>query len=728
MTFVSIIIPFNISERYLKDCLDSIYDQNLDDSEVILILNGLSEDLSNLLGEFENKLNLIVKTFDEELNVSEARNEGLKIADGKYVYFIDSDDYLYKDALLKLVDVAKKTDSDFINGERYSTPFIRDRFEEELKKPSRDPLKKGDLSDAEFSFKLLVGQKTNSQEVVSILHALIKRDAFKDFRFDENKRYFSDYDFFKEGITNLKTFVGVEDAIYAKRNRDDSIHTPSLNQEPKTDSFLLYLEEYEKLASKLDELNDETYNILKDEIAASYLKYYLRNFSRFYKYNGGKWRKKYFFPFQKVSKDFKLDGLSFLEKQEVKALQNFKIKKLNYLINYRYNVKKLKKITSSSMQFKFFIYEKIYNKRPVKDNKILFISFFGKFYADSPKYLYEYLYENYNDKFEFVWVIDDKKTEIPGNPKKVKRFSLAYFKELAESKYWVTNSRQYIKLKKKKDQEIVSSWHGTPLKKLGYDIGNVYSKDPYTKDLYRRVARKWKYLLSPSQFVTDKYRSAFEYKGEIIQEGYPRNDNLYNASQSYIESIKNKLNIPKDKKVVLYAPTWRDDKVIDTGGIEFKLELDLDLMQEQLGDEYVVLIKVHYFVASKLNLEPYKGFVYDVSDYDDIADLYLISDIMITDYSSVFFDYANLKRPILFFTFDLDSYENVLRGFYIDIRHDLPGPLLFTTEEIIDSIKNIDKVNLEYQDKYEEFYSRFCYIDDGNASKRITDKIWGDKL
>ena len=118
------------------------------------------------------------------------------------------------------------------------------------------------------------------------------------------------------------------------------------------------------------------------------------------------------------------------------------------------------------------------------------------------------------------------------------------------------------------------------------------------------------------------------------------------------------------------------------------------------------------------------GFAFDVSKYEDIAELYLISDILITDYSSVFFDYANLKRPILFYTYDLDKYSDMLRGFYLDIYNDVPGPLLFTTEEIIDSIQNIERIQKEYHEKYEEFYNRFCYVDDGNSSKRIVEKIW----
>lgn len=719
MTFISIIIPFNKSKRYLKDCLESLDEQNLVDEEVILILNGNQEDLDDLLDEYSSKLNLIVKSFDEEIGVARARNEGLKIAGGEYIYFIDSDDYLYPNALSNLINVAHKTGADFINGERINSPFIKDRAGENLEKKNKAPLDKGKLSDEEYSFRLLVGEKTNNQEVLSVLHALIKRDKIIDYRFDENKRYNSDYDYFKDNASELKTFIGVEDSLYAKRTRDDPVNLPSLNQESKPDPFLDYANAY------LDVSKSIKNHPLKSVMAHKYFKYYYNNFAaNFLNHPNKKWRNHNYKIMREISQDFDLKRLSFKQKQEVKALQNNKVKLLKGFIKPRLIYKKLKKAVSSTNNFKIAIYTRFYNRKEVIDNQIIFESFGGKFYADSPRYLYEYLYNNFKDDFKFVWVMDDTNFKIPGNPKIVKRLSLDFYKEIARSKYWVTNGRQSLKLKKRKSQKIVSTWHGTPLKKLGFDIDNTYAKDPNTKKLYRRTSKQWDYLISPSQYVTDILRSCFTYDGEILQEGYPRNDILYNAGENQINQIKKDLNIPDDKKVILYAPTWRDDKFYQEGGVEFKLEFDLDALKESLGDEYVILIKTHYFIADQLDLSKYEGFAFDVCRYNDIAELYLISDILITDYSSVFFDFANLKRPILFFTYDLDRYENVLRGFYIDIRTEVPGPLVFTTEEIIDRIIHIVELNEEFKERYDEFYNRFCYIDDGDASKRIVQKIW----
>ena len=190
---------------------------------------------------------------------------------------------------------------------------------------------------------------------------------------------------------------------------------------------------------------------------------------------------------------------------------------------------------------------------------------------------------------------------------------------------------------------------------------------------------------------------------------------------------KKEIGVPLDKKVVLYAPTWRDDEFYSRGKYKFTLQLNLEKMKEELGDDYIVLLRMHYFIASQMDISEFEGFAYDFSNYDDIAELYLVSDILITDYSSVFFDYANLKRPILYYTYDLEKYRDTLRGFYIDIETEVPGPLLRSTDEVIDAIKNINDIRDRYQGRYEAFYNRFCHWDDGKATKKTIEQVFGNE-
>ena len=158
-------------------------------------------------------------------------------------------------------------------------------------------------------------------------------------------------------------------------------------------------------------------------------------------------------------------------------------------------------------------------------------------------------------------------------------------------------------------------------------------------------------------------------------------------------------------------------------GYTYDLEIDFNSLKKKFSKDYVILFKPHYFIANKIDLTKYKGFVYNVANYDEINDIYLVSDLLITDYSSVFFDYANLKRPIIFYMYDYDDYKNNLRDFYISLD-ELPGPITKTQKELENYISNINKYSLEYKDKYKKFNDKYNYLDDGNASERVISSIF----
>ena len=255
----------------------------------------------------------------------------------------------------------------------------------------------------------------------------------------------------------------------------------------------------------------------------------------------------------------------------------------------------------------------------------------------------------------------------------------------------------------------------TPLKRLAFDQEEVTAASPTYKAQFYRQKQEWDYLIAANRFSSDIFKSCFMYtNGKMLEIGYPRNDLMYADNKDEIaKNLREKLGIPNDKKTILYAPTWRDDEYYGKGQYKFKLKLDLELMKQYLGDKYVVLLRTHHYIADKIDVTGLEDFAFNLSKYDDITEIYLISDICITDYSSVFFDFANLKRPMLFYTYDIDKYRDVLRGFYIDMEKELPGPLVYSTQEVIDTIINIDEMNAKYEERYQQFYDRFCSIDDG---------------
>lgn len=368
----------------------------------------------------------------------------------------------------------------------------------------------------------------------------------------------------------------------------------------------------------------------------------------------------------------------------------------------------------------------------VDDKLVVFEAYQGRNYACSPKEIYLSLLEDNNYKdYKFIWCFKDHDKKIDGPAKIVKCKSKEYYKSFAKAKYWIVNSLIEEAITPKSNQIFLQCWHGTPLKRLRHDIEHdgVFNDVKEIRKRNDKDTKRFTYFISPSKFCTEKFTSAFNLKklnkeNIIIEEGYPRNDFLFKYTDKDVIELKEELKLPKDKKVILYAPTFRDNQHTSGVGYTYKLGLDLDKLMKELKDEYIILFRTHYFVANSINLEKYKGFIYDVSTYDDVSRLYVVSDMLITDYSSVFFDFANLKKPMLFYMYDLDEYKNKLRDFYIDLK-ELPGPIIEKEENLIKEIKNYDEN--KYSDKYKKFNKKFNYLDDANASKRVINKVFANK-
>ena len=368
----------------------------------------------------------------------------------------------------------------------------------------------------------------------------------------------------------------------------------------------------------------------------------------------------------------------------------------------------------------------------IDDKLVYFQTFSGRGYSDSPKAMYEYMRKapEYKD-YKFVWsfrepekhreLLEDGRTEL------VKFRTRADNIALRKAKYWIANYRMLDYQHPRKGQIYVQCWHGTPLKRLGYDIDasdNAMNSIGEIREKYRTDAKKFSYLLSPSPFASEKFATAWDLNSthqthKIIEEGYPRNDRLINAGDEERTGIRKKLGVD-DKKVILYAPTWRDNQHISGEGYSYKTEVDFDRLKEALGDRCVILFRAHYLVANSFDFDRYDGFVRDVSSYDDINDLYLASDLLITDYSSVFFDYSNLERPVIFYMYDLDQYEHEMRGFYLSLD-ELPGPIVKDEDKLIEEIEK--SKNWTADEKYLEFNRRFNPHEDGKASARVLARI-----
>ncbi|WP_347321018.1 CDP-glycerol glycerophosphotransferase family protein [Rossellomorea sp. RS05] len=371
----------------------------------------------------------------------------------------------------------------------------------------------------------------------------------------------------------------------------------------------------------------------------------------------------------------------------------------------------------------------LFGKLPAKKKQVVFESFLGKQYSCNPRAIYEYMLEHYPE-YDMYWSIDPRSAGVFKGKglKTINRFSIPWLFKMARSKYWVSNSRLPLWIPKPKHTTYLQTWHGTPLKRLAADMDQVLMPGTNTEKYKRNFlneSSRWDYLISPNRYSSEIFARAFGFEKDMIESGYPRNDFLHNANNAEtMNSLKERLDLPLDKKVILYAPTWRDNEFYARGKYKFNLKLELDKMQEELGDEYIVLLRMHYLIAENLDITPFAGFAYDVSHHTDISELYLISDLLITDYSSVFFDYANLGRPMIFYVYDIENYRDTLRGFYFDFEAQAPGPLVKTTEDVIRHIQHPDPAS---QANFDAFYQKFCYLEDGEASKRVVEKVFKTK-
>lgn len=374
---------------------------------------------------------------------------------------------------------------------------------------------------------------------------------------------------------------------------------------------------------------------------------------------------------------------------------------------------------------------RLFSLLPILPNVYIFESQYGGRFDDNPKAVYDYLVKQNDPQNKLFWsiryrdrnIVEGKDIDV------LYRFSLRWLYYMARANFWIINARMPQWLPKRKGTKYVQTWHGTPLKKLALDM-DTFGMPGSDLESYKRnflaETQKWDYLVAPNPYSKEIFKSCFAFEKEFIESGYPRNDVLYQKNNAKdIQAIKERLGLPLDKKVILYAPTWRDDYYIAQGKYKFHIPFDTEQLKALLGEEAVFIFRAHYLVAESLDGIADGKQIFNFSVKEDISELYLVSDLLITDYSSVFFDYANLKRPMLFYAYDYEHYRDDLRGFYFDLEKDAPGP--FVTEEKVfyNELKTfIEKGNFVGEEtNLNQFHARFCQWEDGTAAAKLIKKI-----
>ncbi|MCD8835799.1 bifunctional glycosyltransferase family 2 protein/CDP-glycerol:glycerophosphate glycerophosphotransferase [Mammaliicoccus sciuri] len=715
MNELTIIITYYNKEDYILDCIGSIQNQRNQNFDLIIVNDGSTDSSKRLVNEAINNYDKNVNHINLDRNYGHAyaRNIALENVETKYFMFLDADDQLASYSVEYYLSKINGLDGLIGPINKFS-----------LKKPqyvNKDKIRIDYLTKDNNPNSFL---RKNT-----VCNILFKTSIVKahNIRFNEDLKIYIDTSFTLEYIKYVERFVRLRNFPFYFRGE---IYDPFEGNTLSDQDFIFTFEDY--VNSYLDSIkrtnNKEILNFLSQKMKLEIKKGFdpsLRDINIRYSVLEK--------PLINIVKTLKWNIIKdgkILYKLELLFLSMDDIENAKYINNIRSVSRHVKNIVQNNKMKNRSKYQLLDKEEAVNNETIVFESFGGKNYSDSPKYIYEYMQKHY-PKLNYIWVFKNpNQNVITGNAVKVKKGSKEYYDAYSKAKFWVTNARLPLYLNKKDNQIYIQTWHGTPLKRLANDMKIVRmpgtTTPKYKKNFYAETSR-WDYLISPNRYSTNIFKTAFWMdENRTIEIGYPRNDILVNRSndQEYIEKLKKELNIPKGKKIIMYAPTWRDDEFVKKGKYLFDLKINLENLQKELGDEFVILLRMHYLISNALDLSGYEDFAIDVSNYNDISELYLISDALITDYSSVMFDFGILKRPQYFFAYDIEKYDKGLRGFYMDYMNDLPGEIITDEFKLAEELKDIDKHKEKYKDKIERFYDKFCSIEKGQSSKIIGDFIY----
>lgn len=339
---------------------------------------------------------------------------------------------------------------------------------------------------------------------------------------------------------------------------------------------------------------------------------------------------------------------------------------------------------------KFYkLYNFISKWQKINEKKIVFVSYYGAGYGDNPKAIADYIIEN-NLNFELVWLLDTNKNDgldMPKEVKKVKYGSIRSLYELSTAKVWVDNCRKQYFPKKKKGQIYIQTWHGSlALKKIEADAPslpiqyvNMAKNDSSVIDV----------ILSGCEFKTNVYKNSFWYSGEVLNIGTPRADVFFNE-EKILQNKKKVLdfyNLEDDVKILMYAPTFRQSHNLDIYKLDYsKLE---NTLVNKFGGKWKIIVRLHPNIAHLADELQLPNTVLNVTSYKDMQELLCASDIVVTDYSGLMFDFYIMNRPLFLFCTDLEEYTSKDRELYFDFK-ELPFDLAKSNGELCDRIKEFD--------------------------------------
>ena len=739
---VTVIVPVYKTEKYLKKCIDSILRQTYTELQILLIDDG-SPDKCGMICDTYKEMDPRVEVIHKENGgLASVRNVGLKASRGEWLAWIDSDDWVEDDMIEYLLRGVLTYHADIAVCGRYDV-FQKNKYyfgPEEIQ-----------ALTPEMALRALLDPNRRDIENY-VCDKLWKRSLFEGITFPEGKT-FEDFAVTFRLFEKANSIICLPDAKYYYVQRSGSIMQDvsirnTLNRydaaKVRYDGMIDNWPQFEKmLADRCIRMAVKVWTSYKHSPKQEKLlaRQQLREISRFLT------------PYIKAGAS--PDILGRADKLIVKLVPypydwSFALADIinfTHRVYKGYFIKDLKhseKIVFSNLwawqksgkEFTKYGYVRRnsryiddYRNRPVKENMILYEAFWGRGMMCNLYALFLFMLNDpaYVD-YEHVWVID-KLSDYAESIKKFANFRNVRFVEymqrdyltaLSEAKFLFTNTAFPNLYIKKEGQICINTWHGIPLKKIGPDVpGGVLESGNVIRSFLLTD-----YLISANPFLSEIYTRTYSlqglYNGKIIEEGYPRLDTLIRKSSSeYQEQFRQLgVSVEKNKKIILFAPTWRESY---KGRVKILLQEYENVKKkiEAALPEYQVLVKVHQYVYQELKGTVYPSYIIPATI--DANEVLPVADILLVDYSSMYFDYLYFERPILFYIPDITRYTDY-RGLYFKIE-DLPGPASENLEDVITWIKDIDNIYILYREKLAEGKKWCCEYPVGDIARHITDII-----
>lgn len=694
-----IVVAYNI-ENFIEQSLRSCIFQNANDYEVIVVHNASTDRTLDAIRRVTDEREDIFKIVDNENNegLGEGRNIGLRNATGEFVMFLDGDDWLSPKSYSRIFPLLMSRNPDVLMFD-YVRAWDTGGTTEN---PNAHLLFERDISDPQERAKIIPSMGVAWNRVYK--RSFIDKNGLKF-----NRRYYEDIDWNFAVILKASSYYVIPDRLVSYRQRSGSI---TKKVDPRHMDMLAQYRDviamFRANPKKSKPYERQAYRYAKGQIFNVVA-------------SGGRLPSNLYRPFltqaASLLKEWRGNiGFNKLDSQILAASTGvFPLFRL--VTKYRKKIRGVK-LPKLGQATKLWLYRNVFLRLPLQHDKAVFESYWGRKIDCNPEAIAAGLADT--GKFKVVWGLDNPQDHQWNHDHVAcQRNSLAYYYHLATAKYLVSNVNFADFVVKRRGAKHVQTFHGTPIKAMGIDIRPIRPKEMHWRS-FAVKCRRWDVGISSNQYSTAVWRRSHPFGYNIEETGYPRNDALVNGSID-VAAVKRALKVPEGKKVALYAPTFRDDDKGKPISVSKKI-LDFTKIQRSLGSDYVLMVRAHHL--SKIPDLP-KGCI-DASSHPSVNEVMAASDLLITDYSSLMFDYATQNRPIVIYGYDYEQYSKK-RGFYMDIRREAPGEVAYSLDQLTKLLSSKSFENPENLEKLKIFRAKFCPWDDGRSTQRVLAQIFGVK-